>query len=170
MPLVAVSTGLNRDSGDVHGRMRPKYLEEHAEWHKNSSKPPPMVRFMSKAYETAWLGKIALLKGDMISFGKLMNENHRIVNEMMAYCGFEDGAGWANNLLIEVALKNGALGSKLTGAGSGGSVFALTKPGEESLIAEVWREEITKAGLSSATVYLPHIVHHGLIIEHSKPS
>lgn len=51
---------------------------------------------------------------------------------MMTYCGFEDGAGWANNLLIDVARQNGALGAKLTGAGGGGSVFALPEPGKEN--------------------------------------
>ena len=52
-----------------------------------------------------------------------MNQNHRLVNDMMTYCGFSDGTGWADNLCIETALKNGALGAKLTGAGGGGSVF-----------------------------------------------
>ena len=57
-----------------------------------------------------------------------MNENHRWVEEMMKYCGFDDGAGWANNLLIETALQNGALGAKLTGAGGGGLSFCAHKP------------------------------------------
>ena len=30
LPLVAISTGVVRDSGDVHSRMRPRYLQEHA--------------------------------------------------------------------------------------------------------------------------------------------
>lgn len=71
-----------------------------------------------------------MLAGDMTRFGRLMNDNHRLVDEMMVYCGFSDGADWGNNLLIETALKDGALGAKLTRAGGGGSVFALTRPGE----------------------------------------
>ena len=117
--LVAVSTGIRRDSGDVHARMRPRYLEEHSTWATPECEIPPMVSFMHGAWNTAWRGKIALLKADWITFGALMTQNYEWVDQMMKYCGFEQGAGWANNLLIETALKSGALGAKLTGAGGG---------------------------------------------------
>jgi len=165
LPLVVISTGIERDSGDVHGRMRPRYLEEHNAWAGSGGEAPPMVRFMTGAWETAWRGKIALLERDWETFGALMNDNHRLVNEMMAYCGFADGAGWANNLLIETALANGALGAKLTGAGGGGSVFALTHPGQEGKLIEVWRRTAAEAGLDSAWVYHPHISRQGLVVE-----
>jgi len=167
LPLIAVTTGVQHDSGDVHGRMRPRYLEEHAEWQKHGGKMPPMVRFMSAAWETAWRGKIALLEGELPSFGYLMNENHRLVDEMMQYCGFSDGAGWANNLFIETALEHGALGAKLTGAGGGGSVFALTEPGQESKIMRVWEKTAAKKSLDDAQIYPLEIVQQGLIIESS---
>ncbi len=165
LPLVAISTGIERDSGDVHGRMRPRYLEEHDAWAGSGGESPPMVRFMTGAWETAWRGKIALLERDWETFGALMNDNHRLVNEMMAYCSFADGAGWANNLLIETALANGALGAKLTGAGGGGSVFALTHPGQEGKLIEVWRRTAAEAGLDSAWVYHPHVSRQGLVVE-----
>lgn len=164
LPLVAISTGIERDSGDVHGRMRPRYLEEHAEWVKRGGEPPPMVRFMQGAWETAWRGKIALMVGDLEGFGDLMNQNHRLVNDMMAYCCFEDGAGWANNLLIDTALQGGALGAKLTGAGGGGSVFALTRPGQEGRLMERWRQVAAESGLDSARIYRPHVAHRGLVV------
>ena len=72
--------------------MRPRYLEEHAEWVKRGEEPPPIVRFMQGPGDG--LVKIALMVGDLEGFGDLMNQNHRLVNEMMAYCCFEDGAGW----------------------------------------------------------------------------
>jgi galactokinase/mevalonate kinase-like predicted kinase len=165
LPLVAISTGIERDSGDVHGRMRPRYLEEHDAWVERGGQAPPMVQFMQGAWQTAWQGKIALLEGNLEAFGALMNENHRLVNEMMAYCCFDDGAGWANNLLIETALANGALGAKLTGAGGGGSVFALTRPGQEGRLMELWRQTAAEAGLSSARIYRPHIARRGLVVE-----
>ena len=165
LPLVAISTGIERDSGDVHGRMRPRYLEEHDAWQNTGGEMPPMVRLMSGAWETAWRGKIALLAGDWETFGALMNENHRLVNEMMAYCCFGDGAGWANNLLIETALSNGALGAKLTGAGSGGSVFALVHPGHEGQLMEIWRKTSLEAGLTAARIYRPRISRRGLVVE-----
>ena len=165
IPLVAVSSGIPHNSGDVHGCMRPRYIEESEAWTGNGSPPPPMVQFMSGAYETAWRGKIALLHRDWSRFGALMNENHRWVDQMMNYCGFEEGAGWANNLLIEAALQNGALGAKLTGAGGGGSVFALVNPGEEMKVVSAWEQCIANAGLTEAEIYRPQIAQQGLIIE-----
>ncbi len=164
LPLVAISTGIQHDSGDVHGRMRPRYLLEHDAWAGRGGPPPPMVCFMSAAWETAWRGKIALLQGDLETFGKLMNENHRLVDDMMLYCGFDDGAGWANRLCIREALENGALGAKLTGAGGGGSVFALVRPGDEQKLVHVWQKTAAEAGLAEASVYIPRIARQGLII------
>jgi glucuronokinase len=165
IPLLAISTGVIRDSGDVHSQMRPRYLQEYEQWQKNNTPTPPMVQFMHKAYCTAWRGKIALLHKDWVTFGELMNENHRIVDEMMTYCGFIDGAGWANNMFIESALAHGALGAKLTGAGGGGSVFALVSPGDEDRLVGVWQRTASRAGLTSAQIYQPKITGNGLVIE-----
>ena len=99
-----------------------------------------------------------------------MNQNHAWVDQMMTYCGFEDGAGWANNLLIDVALKNGALGAKLTGAGGGGSVFALPRPGENKKLVSAWENSIQEAGLTNAQIYFPKISQQGLIIKAQDPN
>lgn len=165
LPLVFISTGIARDSGDVHGRMRPRYIQEYDEWAARGGEMPPMVRFMYGAWETAWRGKIALLERDWEQVGALMNENHRLVNEMMSYCGFTHGAGQINNLLIQTALEHGALGAKLTGAGGGGSVFALTHPSQEGKLMEVWQRTAAEQGLTGARVYRPNIDHRGLVIE-----
>lgn len=165
LPLALVSSGISRDSGDVHGKMRPRYMEEHAEWEKNGGNLPPMLRLMSKAWEIAWKGKTSLLSGNWQECGALMNQNHQLVDEMMNYCGFQDGAGWANNLLIHSALKNGALGAKLTGAGGGGSIFALTQPGDEQRIGDVISQTARDAGLIDAKVYLPRFSRKGLIVK-----
>jgi galactokinase/mevalonate kinase-like predicted kinase len=164
LPLVAVTTGVQHDSGNVHGRMRPRYLAEHADWQNRGGKMPPMVGYMSAAWETAWRGKIALLEGDLESFGRLMNDNH-LVDIMMLYCGFSDGAGLANNLFIETALDHGALGAKLTGAGGGGSVFALTEPGQEEKLMQIWQETAAGNDLLDAQIYPLKIVQQGLKIE-----
>jgi galactokinase len=84
--------------------------------------------------------------------------------ELGFICGFEQGAGWANNLLIEAALNHGALGAKLTGAGGGGSVFALVNPGQEESLMEIWRHTVRREGLDAAQVYQVQVVHHGLEI------
>lgn len=167
LPLIIAYTGVRHDSGDVHGQMRPRYLEEYRQWQQGREKPF-MVQTMASAGDTAWRGKIALLEGKWAVFGELMKENHRLVNEMMHYCGFDQGVGWANNLLIDTALRNGALGAKLTGAGGGGSVFALVEPGQEERMIRILRQRAQEAGLSMAQVFQCRIAHQGLTVHISE--
>ncbi len=168
LPLVVCSTGVARDSGEVHGVMRSRYLEEHAA-HRRQPSPdgalPFMLRVMADVGSTAWRGKIAMLRGDWARFGALMNENHRLVNEMMAYCGLSDQGVAATNRLIEVALDGGALGAKLTGAGGGGSVFALSQPGDEQRIVDVFEREARELGLSEAKIFVPKLAMKGLLVD-----
>jgi mevalonate kinase len=124
-----------------------------------------MVEWMNKAWDLTWHGKIALLKYDWETFGELMNRNHQLVDQMMSYCGFKDGAGEINNMLIEKALSFGALGAKLTGAGSGGSVFAMTHPGDEKKLEREWKKAADEAGLKEALIFRPSISYDGLKIE-----
>jgi glucuronokinase len=165
IPLIIISSGLERDSGDIHQKMRPLYLKEYSQWLENGGMCPPMVTYMRRAWETAWRGKIALLQNDWRTFGTLMNENHAAVNQMMVYCGFEDGAGWANNLIIQTALDNGAHGAKLTGAGSGGSVFVVANPASYTRLCEILRSTAINAGLSQTQIYQPRISRSGLMIQ-----
>jgi D-glycero-alpha-D-manno-heptose-7-phosphate kinase len=162
--FVLVSSGVERHSGAVHARLRARYLQENQNWQQRE-KPPPMVDLMTRVWETAWRGKIALLQRDMATFGQLMNTNHRLVNEMMTCCGFADGAGWANNLFIESALAQGALGAKLTGAGGGGSVFALVRPGEEERLIQEWKRVAQEHDLKNAKMYQPLISPQGLVVD-----
>lgn len=162
LPIVIVATGIEHSSGDIHGVMRQKYLHEYRSWKQGGSTPPPMMLFMSQAWETAWKGKIALLRGDLDTFGELMNQNHFIIDEMMKYCGFPDGAGWVNNLFITQSLRAGAMGAKLTGAGGGGSVFALAKTQEQQRIISAWQKLIQQNGFAHAQIFFPKICHHGL--------
>lgn len=59
------------------------------------------------------------MKSHWEALGELMNENHRLVQEL-------GGSGPQNDALIEAARKAGALGAKLAGAGGGGTVIVLT--------------------------------------------
>jgi galactokinase/mevalonate kinase-like predicted kinase len=163
--LVGVVTGVRHDSGDVHGRMRPLYLDQYAQWQRSVGDMPPMVSFMHAAWECAWRGKIALLDRNLLRFGQLMDKNHHVVDEMMRYCGFADGAGWANNLYIQTAKDNGALGAKLTGAGGGGSVFALVNPSEEDWLIDAWQEIAATNKLENAQVIKLAVSQRGLIVD-----
>lgn len=75
----------------------------------------------------------ALREGDIESVGKLMDVNH--------------GALWALGVshetldrLVYAAKKAGALGAKLTGAGGGGCMIALCRPGTAEAVARAIRE------------------------------
>ena len=105
---------------------------------------------------------MTLLRQNWAEFGQLMGENHRLVDEMMTYCGLPGGAGEANNALIQAALAAGALGAKLTGAGCGGSVFALARPGHEEELVEALRAAAAAAGLEDARVWRAHVDWDGL--------
>ena len=161
LPLVIASTGVVRDSGDVHTVMRTRYLKEYADYERGGPKPF-MLEVMGQVGATAWRGKMALLRGDWAEFGRLMAENHRLVDEMMAYCGLPGGAGEANNALIQAALAAGALGAKLTGAGGGGSIFALAQPGHEGELVDALRVAADGAGLRDAQVWRAHVDRDGL--------
>jgi galactokinase/mevalonate kinase-like predicted kinase len=161
LPLVVAFTGVVRESGDVHSVMRGRYLEEHANYERGGPKPF-MLEVMERVGATAWRGKMALLRQDWAEFGRLMRENHRLVDEMMTYCGLPGGAGEANNALIQAVIAAGALGAKLTGAGCGGSVFALARPGYEDELVEALRTAATDAGLEDALVWRAHVDRDGL--------
>ncbi len=164
LPLVIATTGVVRDSGDVHGVMRPKYLAEYEQYQRDGGEKPFLVRIMEDIGSTAWRGKFALLEADWETFGALMNENHRLVDEMMRYCGFTSGAGSANNLLIEAALDHGALGAKLTGAGGGGSVFALARPDALDDMVAYLRQVARDNGLDNSVIRKCAIARKGMMV------
>jgi len=163
-PLIfcVATTGVQRDSGAVHAPMRERYL---AERRIGSGQLLGLSRAIG---ETAWRGKIALLAGDLEGFGRLIDRNQELVDEMMRLCGYEAGAGKEVGLLVQAARAAGALGAKLTGAGGGGAVFALPRPGEEERLAEALRRAADTGGLSMSEVFVVPVARRGLRVEHSE--
>lgn len=68
-------------------------------------------------------GKRALENFELKQVGQLMNENHRLLQEIEVSCTELD-------FLVELAKANGAFGAKMTGGGGGGCIIALT-PGNK---------------------------------------
>jgi len=60
----------------------------------------------------------------------------------------------------------GALGAKLTGAGGGGSVFALVNLWEEESLIAAWQETSAVNHLRSPQVVQLSVSPYGLIVEH----
>lgn len=63
---------------------------------------------------------------------------------------------------IDITHENSALGTKLTRAGGGGSVFALVSHGQEESRMEVWQEAAHQMNVDTAQVYQAQVVHNGL--------
>ena len=76
-----------------------------------------------QAEALALIGRKALLNFDLKKVGELMNDNHRLLQEI-------EVSHQKLDLLVDVARKEGAFGAKLTGGGGGGCMVALT-PGKE---------------------------------------
>ncbi len=109
LPMILAHTGVMRNSGTVHKSLRERWLEGEK----------AVVNGYERISELAQLGKKAMILQDWQEMGILMNENHAIQRDL-------GGSGESNEILIKAALANGALGAKLSGAGGGGTIIALT--------------------------------------------
>jgi mevalonate kinase len=76
-----------------------------------------------QAEDLASTAKKSLKEFDLRKVGKLMYENHRLLQEIEVSCKELD-------YLVNLAREQGAFGAKLTGGGGGGCMVALT-PGKE---------------------------------------
>jgi mevalonate kinase len=85
--------------------------------------PEKYDALFEQAEALALIGRKALLSFDLKKVGELMNDNHRLLQEIQVSHEKLD-------LLVDVARKQGAYGAKLTGGGGGGCMVALT-PGKE---------------------------------------
>ena len=161
LTFVVGFSGVTHDSGCVHSVLRGRYLED---WHRAQTdghvSSSVLERFRAIA-ETARRGKVCLMRGDLEAFGALMNENHTLIDGIMRDCGFADGAGAPNNLLIDAARAAGALGAKLSGAGGGGSVLILPRPGEGWHLLEAVRRAAHEVHLRRAKFFTVRVVRHG---------
>jgi mevalonate kinase len=79
------------------------------------------------------LGQQALLCGEIQELGQLMNENHALLQEMGVSIPELDR-------FVAEARKAGALGAKLSGAGAGGFMIALTGADQRSAIIACLQE------------------------------
>ncbi len=89
---------------------------------RKKKNPEKYNSFFKQAESVAIAGRKALENYDLKKIGDLMNENHRLLQEI----------GVSNkelDFLVDLARKQGAFGAKLTGGGGGGCIIALT-PGK----------------------------------------
>jgi len=90
---------------------------------RKSKYPEKYDKLFKQAEELVYEGKRTLEKFDLKEIGKLMNENHRLLQAI-------EVSSKELDQLVEIALNQGAFGAKLTGGGGGGCMVALT-PGKK---------------------------------------
>jgi len=103
---------------------------------RKRKRPEKYDALFEQAEALALIGREALLQFDLKKVGKLMNHNHRLLQEI-------EVSHEKLDILVEIARKQGAFGAKLTGGGGGGCMVALT-PNQE--LQERVAEAIENAG------------------------
>ena len=81
--------------------------------------PEKYNQIFEEARKLVFDARNALEDFDIRRVGELMNKNHKLLQEI-------EVSSEELDLLVEIALENGALGAKLTGGGLGGNMIALT--------------------------------------------
>jgi galactokinase/mevalonate kinase-like predicted kinase len=122
LPFVLAFTGVEHASSAVHKPIRERWLEGEAE----------VVEGYRRITEIARAGKKALILEDWPQLGRLMNDNHAIQRGL-------GGSGESNERLISAALRAGAPGAKLAGAGDGGTIIALWPKPDTAVLEEALR-------------------------------
>lgn len=110
MPLILVmaNTGIPAETKKIVG-------EIHSAMELESDKYHALFRLISRITDES---RIYLEEGELAKLGRALTENHHLLQEVGVSCTELDH-------LVEVALQEGALGAKLSGAGRGGNMIAL---------------------------------------------
>ena len=86
----------------------------------------------------------AIEAGDHWQLGKLMTQNHRLLQAL-------DVSSACLDRLVEAALRGGAYGAKLSGGGRGGNMIALVSPDSEAAVKRaLWTAGAKRVIVSSA--------------------
>jgi len=102
---------------------------------RKEKNPNKYKEIFSRAENIAYLAKRAFQEEDYREIGKLMNENHKLLQQI-------EVSSKELDFLVGVARDHGAFGAKLTGGGLGGNMIALT-PGRglQEEIANAFEKE-----------------------------
>ena len=119
LPIVVGNSGKARSTGEQVAKVR-KLFEERRDIVAHLAKN--VGELSTKAVE-------AIRDGDLRTLGELMISNHEILRKI--------GVSSQNlDQLVEVSMKAGALGAKLTGAGGGGCIIALAEKDARQTVAD----------------------------------
>jgi mevalonate kinase len=129
IPLVIGNTGITASTTEVVADVR-----------KSKENNPLKFEKIFKRYKNlVEEAKQALLAGDINTIGSLLNQNHKLLQEINV-------SGDLNDKLVNIALDNDAVGAKMTGTGRGGLIIALA---ENRNIQEKISKAIIKKGFNA---------------------
>ncbi len=135
LPIIVCFSGSTHESGNVHKKLRELYL----------NKNPEILEKYKELAEIAWKSRFSLMMKDWEQLGIYFKKNTNIMNEIMQIAEFKYGIGLANNILIKLIEEhNDVYAAKLTGAGGGGSVFALVNPKKIINVLNYWKNRLNK--------------------------
>lgn len=120
--LLLVYTGSSHISSDILRDMYKSYYQVGSE----------TKEAMHKLRELADLGQEALVKGDLDTFGRLLNDNWYWHKKLHPSCSSPELDDFYN-----FAIKNGAIGGKTCGAGGGGCMVFYCKEGEKNSLGKL---------------------------------
>jgi mevalonate kinase len=129
MPLVIANSGITASTSKVVADVRCLKDEN----------PRMFEKIFNEYKKLAIKAKSALLKGNNHTIGSLMNQNHKLLQDLTV-------SGQINDKLVDIARNNGAIGAKVTGTGRGGLVISLA---ENEKIQEKIAEAIKKEGFDA---------------------
>jgi len=110
-PIIIGDTGKRRSTGEMVSKVR-KLLAERDDVAK---------KVMGSAQTISRRALLTLRRGDRRELGELMNQNHELLRQIEV--STED-----LERLVSAAREAGAFGAKLTGAGGGGCMIAVSSP------------------------------------------
>jgi D-glycero-alpha-D-manno-heptose-7-phosphate kinase len=110
--LVMFFTGYSRSASNI-------LKDQHV---KSQGKDADMLANLHYTKELGFRSRDALLKGDLVAYGKLMHEHWEHKKKRSGGMSNERIDGW-----YQLALDNGAVGGKLIGAGGGGFLLFVTE-------------------------------------------
>lgn len=148
-PIAGIGSRLNPITLNTHKMMikisEKRLIDLVMDKIKNSfaEKTEICFKLYEKLSEISWKSRFSLMSHNWKELGDLFTLNSEIVEEIMVYYGFKSGIGWGNKILIDLISDDPDVYSvKLTGAGGGGSVFALTKPESTGRILKEWKYKL----------------------------
>ena len=135
LPIIVCFSGAIHESGNVHKKLRNLYLNNEID----------IIEKYKELAKIAWKSRFSLMRKDWQKLGNYFRKNTEIMNEVMEIAEFEYGIGLANNILIKLIEDDPKVyGVKLTGAGGGGSVFALVDPKSGNKIMREWESRLNE--------------------------